>query len=178
MASGFFSRLKQGLNRSSQKISTAITAGFTKRRLDDAALDELEEMLIAADLGVNAAADIIQSFRRSRFGKEVTEHEIKHALAEEIAAILRPVTRSLIVDAATPLPIRLAVDEPRTVGADRIVNTLAASQRYGRDAIVVDLGTATTYDCITADGTFLGGVIAPGVRTSLETSPKLCPRPA
>ena len=61
------------------------------------------------------------------------------------------------------------MDEPRTVGADRIINTLVASRRYGRDAIVVDLGTATTFDCITKDGVFLGGVIAPGVRTSAET---------
>jgi type III pantothenate kinase len=74
-----------------------------------------------------------------------------------------------IIDAQTPLPITLAVDEPRTVGADRIINTLAASRIYGRDAIVVDLGTATTFDCITKDGVFLGGVIAPGVRTSAET---------
>lgn len=77
--------------------------------------------------------------------------------------------RVTVVDAASPLPIRLDVDEPRTVGADRIINTLAASRRYGRDAIVVDLGTATTYDCITADGVFLGGVIQPGVLTSAET---------
>ena len=67
------------------------------------------------------------------------------------------------------LPIRLDVDEPLTVGADRIINTLAASRLYGRDTVVVDLGTATTFDCITADGVFLGGVIAPGVRTSAET---------
>lgn len=73
------------------------------------------------------------------------------------------------IDAQTPLPITLAVDEPLTVGADRIVNTLAASQLYTRDCIVVDLGTATTYDCITSEGEFLGGVIAPGVTTSADT---------
>lgn len=76
---------------------------------------------------------------------------------------------ALLIDGESDLPIRLQVDEPRTVGADRIVNTLAASRLYGTDAIVVDLGTATTFDCITADGVFLGGVIAPGVRTSAET---------
>jgi type III pantothenate kinase len=75
----------------------------------------------------------------------------------------------LVIDARSPLPIQLHVDEPLTVGADRIINTLAASRRYGRDAIVVDLGTATTFDCITRGGVFLGGVIAPGVRTSAET---------
>jgi type III pantothenate kinase len=61
------------------------------------------------------------------------------------------------------LPIRLDVEEPRTVGVDRIVNTLAAAHRFGRDTIAVDFGTATTYDCITADGVFKGGVIAPGI---------------
>ena len=75
----------------------------------------------------------------------------------------------LVVDASAGLPIRLAVDEPMTVGADRIINTLAASRLFARDAIVVDMGTATTYDCITADGVFLGGVIAPGIATSAET---------
>jgi type III pantothenate kinase len=74
-----------------------------------------------------------------------------------------------VIDARSPLPITLAVDEPHSVGADRIINTLAASRRYQRDAIVVDLGTATTYDCITRDGVFLGGVIAPGVQSSAET---------
>ncbi|HUQ80404.1 MAG TPA: type III pantothenate kinase [Gemmatimonadaceae bacterium] len=77
--------------------------------------------------------------------------------------------KPLIIDARSPLPITLDVEEPLTVGADRIINTLAASRIYHRDTIVVDLGTATTYDCITADGVFLGGVIAPGVRTSAET---------
>ena len=77
--------------------------------------------------------------------------------------------RVSVIDGESALPITLDVDEPRTVGADRIINTLAASRRYRRDAIVVDLGTATTYDCITADGVFLGGVIQPGVLTSAET---------
>jgi type III pantothenate kinase len=75
----------------------------------------------------------------------------------------------VIVDASAGLPIRVDVDEPLTVGADRLINTLAASRMFERDTIVVDLGTATTFDCITADGTFIGGVIAPGVRTSAET---------
>lgn len=75
----------------------------------------------------------------------------------------------VLVDATSALPITLDVEEPQTVGADRIINTLAASRLYDEDCIVVDLGTATTYDCITRDGVFLGGVIAPGVLTSLET---------
>jgi type III pantothenate kinase len=88
-------------------------------------------------------------------------------LAEACERCLR--TPPVIVDARAPLPIRLEVDEPLTVGADRIINTLAASRLYSRDTIVVDLGTATTFDCITAEGVFLGGIIAPGVRSSAET---------
>jgi type III pantothenate kinase len=77
--------------------------------------------------------------------------------------------RVLMVDARTPLPIRIAIEEPLTVGADRIANTLAAASLFRRDTIAVDFGTATTFDCIGGDGTFVGGVIAPGVTTGAET---------
>jgi len=73
-----------------------------------------------------------------------------------------------VLDSAEGLPIRLDVDAPRTVGADRIANTMAAARLYERDTVVVDLGTATTYDCITTDGVFLGGVIAPGLQAGQE----------
>lgn len=72
------------------------------------------------------------------------------------------------LDGASPVPVRLDVDHPLEVGADRIANTLAAAELYRRDTIVVDLGTATTFDCITADGSFAGGVIAPGPATALD----------
>ncbi len=98
MALGFLSRLKEGLTRSTQKLTTGITAVFTKRKLDDAALEELEELLISADLGPDAAARIIAGFRASRFGREVTDAEVKSALSEEIAAILQPVAQPLVID--------------------------------------------------------------------------------
>jgi type III pantothenate kinase len=79
------------------------------------------------------------------------------------------IDQPLIVDARAGLPITLDVDEPLTVGADRLINTLAASRLYARDAIVVDMGTAMTFDCITSDGVFLGGVIAPGVLTAADS---------
>ena len=72
------------------------------------------------------------------------------------------------VGPSSPLPITLDVEEPLSVGADRIVNTLAASELYHRDTIAVDLGTATTFDCISGDGVFLGGVISPGLPAGLE----------
>jgi type III pantothenate kinase len=74
----------------------------------------------------------------------------------------------VLVDARSQLPISLDVDEPLTVGADRVVNTLAAMRLFERDTIVVDFGTATTFDCITADGRFIGGVIMPGIRTASD----------
>jgi type III pantothenate kinase len=73
----------------------------------------------------------------------------------------------VLVDARSNLPIRLDVDEPLTVGADRVVNTLAAARLFKRDTIVVDFGTAT-FDCITADARFIGGVIMPGIRTASD----------
>ena len=98
MALGFFNRLKEGLTRSTQKLTTGITATFTRRKLDDAALEELEELLIAADLGPAAAGEIIAAFRRSKFGRDVTDEEVKQSLAEEIAAILAPVAQPLESD--------------------------------------------------------------------------------
>jgi type III pantothenate kinase len=92
-------------------------------------------------------------------------------LTESLAAACRGLTKGQViqVDARAALPIRLDVDEPLTVGADRLINTLAASRLFGQDAIVVDMGTATTFDCITSEGVFIGGVIAPGVQTALDT---------
>jgi type III pantothenate kinase len=74
----------------------------------------------------------------------------------------------VVVGPESPLPIRVDVEEPKSVGADRLVNTLAARELFGRDTIAVDLGTATTFDCITADGVFVGGVISPGLSAGLE----------
>jgi len=109
MALGFFSRLKEGLSRSTAKITESISATFTRRRLDDAALEELEEILLAADLGVDVAAKVIESFRRTRFGNEVTDEEVKQALAEEIAAILAPVAQPLVIDPALKPHVVLVV---------------------------------------------------------------------
>lgn len=105
----FFSRLKQGLARSTQKLTEGITAIIRKRRLDDAALEELEDLLISADLGPAVAAKVIASFRRTRFGKEVSEEEIKGALAEELAAILAPVATSMPIDPALKPQVVLVV---------------------------------------------------------------------
>jgi fused signal recognition particle receptor len=95
---GFFNKLQQGLSRSTQKLSEGIKTVVAKRRLDDAALEELEELLISADLGTEVAAQVIANFRRTRFGREVTDTEIRNALADEIATILTPVAHPLAID--------------------------------------------------------------------------------
>ncbi len=116
--------------------------------------------------GLLASSDVdLRSVRGVAIGSVVPSMTDPLSEACQLLCGVKPV----IVDARSNLPITLDVLEPLTVGADRIINTLAASRTLGVDTIVVDLGTATTYDCITADGVFLGGVIAPGVRTSAET---------
>ena len=74
----------------------------------------------------------------------------------------------VIVTAKSNLPINLDLIDRITIGVDRIANMLAAKEMYRRDTIVVDLGTATTFDCITADGVFIGGVISQGIQSGIE----------
>jgi len=97
---GWLGRLKAGLARSSQKITSGITDVFTKRKLDDAALEELEEILIQGDLGVATAARLSGSLAKTRFDQEVDPDEVKGVLAEEVSTILEPVAKPLIVDAS------------------------------------------------------------------------------
>lgn len=79
----------------------------------------------------------------------------------------RYIHRSLVVvHNDLPLGITIGSDEPKRVGADRIANAVGAFEKYGGPTIVVDLGTATTFDVITEDGIYIGGVIAPGMETS------------
>ena len=85
---GWFQRLTSGLSRSSKQMTEQVVSTFTKQPLDQAKLDELEEMLIEADLGPHSAARITQRFAEERFGKSVDEREIKEALAEAIGAEL------------------------------------------------------------------------------------------
>jgi len=124
----FFNRLKQGLARSTAKIADAITTVFKKRRLDDAALEELEDILISADLGAAVASKIIGNFRRTRFGKEVTDEEIRTALAEEIAAILQPVAQPLRIDRGLKPHVVLVVGVNGT-GKTTTIGKLAQNYR-------------------------------------------------
>ncbi|HYR93393.1 MAG TPA: type III pantothenate kinase, partial [Methylomirabilota bacterium] len=76
---------------------------------------------------------------------------------------------AFIVGPGIKTGVRLRVDNPAEVGADRIANTLAAHRRYGGPAIVVDFGTTTNFDVVSEDGDFLGGSFAPGLEISAES---------
>jgi len=97
---GFFARIKSGLTRSKNALSDGITGIFTKRKLDDETLEELEDLLITSDLGVEVAAAVADQLRDSRYDKEISPEEVREALATEIAKILQPVAVPLRVDPA------------------------------------------------------------------------------
>lgn len=77
-------------------------------------------------------------------------------------------TPMMVGDPDVDLGTRVKVDNPAEVGADRVVNAVAAHAKYGGPLVIVDFGTATTFDAIDEDGAYLGGVIAPGINLSLE----------
>jgi|TARA_Y100000031_G_scaffold131950_1_gene152646 fused signal recognition particle receptor len=95
---GWRDRLRGGLGRSSAKLTGGITDLFIKRKLDRAALDELEEVLIAGDLGVATAGKLKESLAKRRLDKEVSPEAVKTLLADEIAFMLDPVARPLVID--------------------------------------------------------------------------------
>ena len=105
----WWQRLKGGLQRSSQALTNNVTAIFTKRKLDDEALEELEDALIQADMGVDMAQKLAGRLRKDRFGKEVGDSEVKEALAGYIAETLAPVAEPLVPDAdAKPYVVLVA----------------------------------------------------------------------
>jgi len=95
---GWLARLGQGLGRSASRLREGIGGALTKRRLDAETLQSLEDLLIEADLGPATAARLAAALGRARFGTEVSEREVREALAHDIAEILAPVARPLAVE--------------------------------------------------------------------------------
>jgi len=93
-------RLRKGLGKSSDKITGSIGALFRGRKLDQAALDELEEALIMADIGVTTSAKLVSAIAKTKFDKEVSEDEIKRSLADEMITILDTIAEPLSIDPA------------------------------------------------------------------------------
>jgi fused signal recognition particle receptor len=106
---GWLSRLRGGLSKSTKRVTQSITGVFTRKKLDKTTLDELEDALIQADLGVSVAARLVEKLGRERFGKEVTDEEVRAAFADDIAEILQPVARPLAIDPALKPHVVLVV---------------------------------------------------------------------
>lgn len=100
--------------------------------------------------------------------RAITVASVVPALTVAIEAVAARRRIPILVANAGSVPIAVRVDRPGEVGADRIVNALAAARLYGTPAVVVDFGTATTLDCVGADGAYVGGAIAPGLELGLE----------
>ena len=92
-------RLFGGFRKTSEKLTSNLTEVVGTARLDDATLDDVEDALILSDLGPEAAGRVREALREQRFGAEITERQLREAVAEEIAAILRPVAKPLEVTA-------------------------------------------------------------------------------
>ena len=105
MNGGIFARLKSGLARSSRSLTDGISGVLTKRKLDQATLDGLEELLIAADLGSQLAAQVTERLRRTRLDKEATGEDVRAVLAEEIARSLAPVEGPFVLGPARPFVV-------------------------------------------------------------------------
>ena len=95
---GWLASLRAGLSRTSSRLSDGISGIFSGRKLDDAALEDLEDLLITSDLGVGTAANLSAELARTRFDKEVSADDIRKALSAQVTAILEPVAKPLTID--------------------------------------------------------------------------------
>ena len=92
-------RLAGGLKRSSEQLTGNIAAVFTKKKLDSAMLEELEDILIQSDFGVEMATQVTDALRRDRFDRDISGEEVREVLAAEVAKVLGPVAQPLVIDA-------------------------------------------------------------------------------
>ncbi|MEQ1864015.1 MAG: signal recognition particle-docking protein FtsY [Micropepsaceae bacterium] len=139
---GFFARLKAGLARSTQTLTQGITRVFTRKTLDQAALDDLEELLIGADMGAKVAADVVAEIKRTRFNSDVGEEEIRGVLAEEVAKILRRVAKPLTIRAELK-PHVILVAGVNGSGKTTTIGKLA--QKYRGEGLKVMLAAGDTF---------------------------------
>jgi type III pantothenate kinase len=100
--------------------------------------------------------------------REIVLASVVPAITATIGELARIRGISLLVASAATVPLPVRVERPNEVGADRLVNALAAARLYGAPAIVVDFGTATNFDVVAADGAYVGGALAPGLELGIE----------
>ena len=133
---GWFARLKAGMARSSERLNAGINTIFNRRRLDDAALLELEELLIASDMGIGIAAEVTEELRRTRFNQEVSPDEVRSALAEEVIRLVEPVMKPLRLDLSRKPFVILVVG---VNGSGKTTTIAKLAKQYhdaGRDVVL------------------------------------------
>ncbi|MGL4490446.1 MAG: signal recognition particle-docking protein FtsY, partial [Rhizobiaceae bacterium] len=124
----WFQRLKRGLSRSSKELSSSITGIFTKRKLDEDTLQELEDVLIRADLGMETAIRITDTLSAGRYGKDVSDEEVRAIMRAEIEKVLGPVAKPLELDLSHKPHVILVVGVNGT-GKTTTIGKLAAKLR-------------------------------------------------
>jgi len=135
-------RLKRGLGRSSARLGEGITGIFTKRRLDEETLTELEELLIQADMGMAIADEVTGRLRKTRFGQEVAPEEVRAALAEVIVELIEPIAKPLKIDRALKPHVVLVVG----VNGSGKTTTIGKLAKQYRDAgLTVHLAAGDTF---------------------------------
>jgi fused signal recognition particle receptor len=144
----WFQRLRTGLAKTSSKLSEGITSIFTKRKLDAATLEDLEDLLIQADLGVETAMAITGAIGKGRFEKGISAEEVKEILATEVERVLSPVARPLTVDPTRRPHVVLVVGVNGT-GKTTTIGKLA--ERYRREGLKVMLAAGDTFRAAAID---------------------------
>lgn len=166
--SSWLHRMSAGLSQSSQKLTQGLVDVVTKRTLDQDALDSLEEALIAADLGPHLATRLVDEFAATRFGKDVSEAEIKQVLSDQIAAILNPVAKPLVID-ATKKPFVMLMVGVNGSGKTTTIGKLA--QQFSQAGKKVVLAAGDTFRAAAVEQLQMWGertgatVVAKGLNT-------------
>jgi len=145
---GWFQRLKSGLGKTSAKLSDGITGLFTKRKLDAATLDDLEDLLLQADLGVNTASRISSAIGKGRFEKGISADEVRDILAAEVERVLAPVAKQLSIETARKPHVIMMVGVNGT-GKTTTIGKLAA--RFRAEGKSVVLGAGDTFRAAAID---------------------------
>lgn len=141
-ARGWWQRLTEGMRRTSSNLSESVTGLFTKRKLDHATLEELEDALIQADLGVPTAMRITEAISSGRYNKEISPQEVKAILAGEVEKTLLPVARPLAIDRAQKPFVILMVG---VNGAGKTTTIGKLSQKFRQQGLTVMLAAGDTF---------------------------------
>ncbi len=139
---GWFQRLKSGLAKTSAKLSDGITSVFTKRKLDNDTLEDLEDLLIQADLGLETTERITATLRKTRYDKSIAPEEVRQVLADEVERVLVPVALPLVVDGTHRPEVILFVGVNGT-GKTTTIGKLAA--RFKAEGKTVMLAAGDTF---------------------------------